>query len=31
MITDQIAQATSARGAGDLKKLLNTGETWTVE
>ena len=31
MITDQIAQATAARGAGDLKKLLNTGETWTVE
>jgi len=31
MISDQIAQATSTRGAGDLKRLLNTGETWTVE
>ena len=31
MLNDQLAQATAARGAGDLKKLLNTGETWTVE
>jgi len=31
MITDQIAQATAARGAGDLRRLLNAGETWTVE
>jgi 2-oxoglutarate ferredoxin oxidoreductase subunit beta len=31
LITDQIAQATATRGAGDLKKLLNSGETWTVE
>jgi 2-oxoglutarate ferredoxin oxidoreductase subunit beta len=31
MLNDQLAQATTARGAGDLKKLLNTGETWTVE
>jgi hypothetical protein len=30
MLNDQIATATSARGAGDLKKLLNAGETWTV-
>jgi 2-oxoglutarate ferredoxin oxidoreductase subunit beta len=31
LISDQIAQATAARGAGDLRKLLNSGETWTVE
>jgi 2-oxoglutarate ferredoxin oxidoreductase subunit beta len=31
MLNDQIAQATSARGGGDLGKLLNAGETWTVE
>jgi 2-oxoglutarate/2-oxoacid ferredoxin oxidoreductase subunit beta len=31
MISDQIAQATAARGAGDLRRLLNAGETWTVE
>jgi hypothetical protein len=31
MISDQIAQATASRGAGDLRKLLNAGETWTVE
>jgi 2-oxoglutarate ferredoxin oxidoreductase subunit beta len=31
MLNDQIAQATTARGSGDLKKLLNAGETWTVE
>jgi 2-oxoglutarate ferredoxin oxidoreductase subunit beta len=31
MLNDQLAQATAARGAGDLKKLLNAGETWTVE
>jgi 2-oxoglutarate ferredoxin oxidoreductase subunit beta len=30
MLNDQLAQATAARGAGDLKKLLNVGETWTV-
>ena len=31
MLSDQIAQATSTRGAGDLRRLLNAGETWTVE
>ncbi|HEV2006033.1 MAG TPA: 2-oxoacid:ferredoxin oxidoreductase subunit beta [Candidatus Limnocylindrales bacterium] len=31
MLVEQIAQATAARGAGDLRRLLNTGETWTVE
>jgi 2-oxoglutarate/2-oxoacid ferredoxin oxidoreductase subunit beta len=31
MLNDQIAQATSTRGTGDLVKLLNAGETWTVE
>ena len=31
MLNDQIAQATSTRGGGDLRKLLNSGETWTVE
>jgi len=31
MLNDQLAQATAARGAGDLKRLLNAGETWTVE
>jgi 2-oxoglutarate/2-oxoacid ferredoxin oxidoreductase subunit beta len=31
MLNDQIAQATATRGSGDMKKLLNSGETWTVE
>jgi 2-oxoglutarate ferredoxin oxidoreductase subunit beta len=31
MLVEQIAQATAARGAGDLRRLLNAGETWTVE
>ena len=31
MLNDQLAQATAARGQGDLKRLLNAGETWTVE
>jgi hypothetical protein len=31
MLSDQIAQATAAGGTGDLKRLLNAGETWTVE
>ena len=26
-----LAQATATRGQGDLRKLLNAGETWTVE
>ena len=31
MLNDQMAQATAARGKGDLARLLNAGETWTVE
>jgi 2-oxoglutarate ferredoxin oxidoreductase subunit beta len=31
MLVDQLAQATAARGKGDLRRLLNSGETWTVE
>ena len=31
MLTDQLAQATATRGKGDLRRLLNSGETWTVE
>jgi hypothetical protein len=31
MLNDQLVQAVAARGQGDLKKLLNAGETWTVE
>jgi 2-oxoglutarate ferredoxin oxidoreductase subunit beta len=31
MLNEQIAQATATRGSGDMKKLLNSGETWTVE
>jgi 2-oxoglutarate/2-oxoacid ferredoxin oxidoreductase subunit beta len=31
MLNDQIAQATATRGTGDLEKLLNAGETWTVD
>ncbi len=31
MLNDQIAGAIAARGRGDLKRLLNAGETWTVE
>ena len=31
MLEDQVTQAQSAKGAGDLDALLNTGDTWTVE
>jgi hypothetical protein len=31
MLNDQVVQATAARGAGDLAKLLRSGETWVVE
>jgi 2-oxoglutarate ferredoxin oxidoreductase subunit beta len=31
MLTDQMAQATAARGKGDLARLLAGGETWVVE
>jgi 2-oxoglutarate ferredoxin oxidoreductase subunit beta len=31
MLVDQVMQATATRGQGDLKRLLNSGETWTVE
>jgi len=31
MLNDQISQAIAARGKGNLSKLLNAGETWTVE
>ncbi len=31
LMTAQIDQAVAARGAGDLEKALNSGETWTVE
>ncbi|HEX5239560.1 MAG TPA: 2-oxoacid:ferredoxin oxidoreductase subunit beta [Candidatus Limnocylindrales bacterium] len=31
MLNDQVVQATAARGAGDLGKLLRSGETWVVE
>jgi 2-oxoglutarate ferredoxin oxidoreductase subunit beta len=31
MLNDQIAQAVASRGRGDLGRLLNSGETWTVE
>jgi 2-oxoglutarate ferredoxin oxidoreductase subunit beta len=31
MLVAQLDQATAARGVGDLKKLLNSGETWTVK
>jgi 2-oxoglutarate ferredoxin oxidoreductase subunit beta len=30
MLNDQLAQAIATRGKGDLKRLLNSGETWTV-
>ncbi|HLX33648.1 MAG TPA: 2-oxoacid:ferredoxin oxidoreductase subunit beta [Candidatus Limnocylindrales bacterium] len=30
MLVEQLEQATAARGQGDLRKLLNAGETWTV-
>ncbi len=30
MLVAQLDQATAARGKGDLKKLLTSGETWTV-
>ena len=30
LVADQVAQATSARGKGDLKKLLHSGMTWKV-
>ncbi len=31
MLNDQLVEATATRGKGDLAKLLNSGETWTVE
>ncbi|HEY3524299.1 MAG TPA: 2-oxoacid:ferredoxin oxidoreductase subunit beta [Candidatus Limnocylindrales bacterium] len=31
LMTEQIDQAVALRGAGDLTKALNSGETWTVE
>jgi 2-oxoglutarate ferredoxin oxidoreductase subunit beta len=31
LMTEQIEQAIAHRGAGDLRKALNSGETWTVE
>ncbi|MDH3583082.1 MAG: 2-oxoacid:ferredoxin oxidoreductase subunit beta [Phycisphaerae bacterium] len=30
LLEEQVADAIKARGAGDLKKLLHGGETWTV-
>ena len=30
LINQQIAEATSKRGKGDLEELFNSGETWTV-
>ncbi|MBM4408565.1 MAG: 2-oxoacid:ferredoxin oxidoreductase subunit beta [Chloroflexi bacterium] len=30
LMVEQIASATAQRGEGDLAKLLNSGETWTV-
>jgi 2-oxoglutarate ferredoxin oxidoreductase subunit beta len=30
LINDQIADVKARRGLGDLGKLLNTGDTWTV-
>jgi 2-oxoglutarate/2-oxoacid ferredoxin oxidoreductase subunit beta len=30
LVEDQIARATSAKGAGSLNKLLNSGETWVI-
>jgi 2-oxoglutarate/2-oxoacid ferredoxin oxidoreductase subunit beta len=31
LIDDQIAAAIAKSGPGDLRKVLNAGETWTVE
>jgi 2-oxoglutarate ferredoxin oxidoreductase subunit beta len=31
MLVAQLDEATAARGKGDLKKLLNSGETWSVK
>jgi 2-oxoglutarate/2-oxoacid ferredoxin oxidoreductase subunit beta len=31
MLTDQLEQATAARGKGDLARLLASSETWRVE
>ncbi|HET7181576.1 MAG TPA: 2-oxoacid:ferredoxin oxidoreductase subunit beta [Candidatus Limnocylindrales bacterium] len=30
MLNDQLAQSVATRGQGDLRRLLNAGETWTV-
>jgi hypothetical protein len=30
MINSQAAEVTKQKGKGDLTKLLNAGETWTV-
>jgi 2-oxoglutarate ferredoxin oxidoreductase subunit beta len=31
LMAEQIATATEKRGAGDLAKLLRSGETWTID
>ena len=31
MLQQQVDDATEQRGAGDLKALLHSGDTWTVE
>ena len=30
LINDQIDEARKTKGAGDLEKLFNAGDTWTV-
>lgn len=30
LLQDQISRAVTTKGAGDLKKLLNSGETWVI-
>ena len=31
LVQEQVKQAASKPGAGDLQKLLGSGDTWTVE
>jgi 2-oxoglutarate ferredoxin oxidoreductase subunit beta len=31
MMTDQLARAKSKKGDGDLQKLLDGDETWTIQ
>jgi len=31
LINNQISDARAAKGEGDLEKLFNSGDTWTVE